>query len=315
MFSYISEPFSAWTSTLSEFDVDQFEEEVGPTTTLSPSISTLSLFKMFFTSALVATIVEQTNEYARLVLGDRPWREVTENDIWAFFGFCILMGINHLPAIRNYWSTDPVLHYAPIADRITRDRFIAIWRFLHFTNEQPPPPSTPPSDRLYKVRPVITAVLAACRTNYRPHREQAVDEAMIGFKGRSSMKQYFPMKPVKRGFKVWVRADSHNGYISQFECYTGRKGDTTEVGSVVTRLTRDLVGKHYHIFMDSFFPSIPLYHALLCDGIYCTGTIRTNRRGFPPDLKVMAKKGLAKRGDFEMRQDGNASLCGRTVDL
>ena len=69
------------------------------------------------------------------------------------------------------------------------------------------------------------------------------------------MKQYLPMKPVKRGFKIWVRADSHNGYICQFECYTGRKGDTTEVGlggSVVTRLTRDLVGKNYHIYMDSF---------------------------------------------------------------
>ena len=60
------------------------------------------------------------------------------------------------------------------------------------------------------------------------------------------MKQYLPKKPVKRGFKVWVCADSHDGYISQFECYTGKKGDTAEVGlgrNVVIRLTQDLVGK------------------------------------------------------------------------
>ena len=193
--------------------------------------------------------------YARLILGDaRPWREVSDSDIWAFFGFCILMGINHLPALHHYWSSDPIFHYAPVADRISQDRFLAIWRFMHFTHASPPPtpsPSThpaPPPDRLYKVRPVITAVLAACRAHYRPNREQAVDEAMVAFKGRSSMKQYLPMKPVKRGFKIWVRADSHNGYICQFECYTGRKGDTTEVGlggSVVTLLTRDLVGKIY----------------------------------------------------------------------
>ena len=91
---------------------------------------------------------------------------------------------------------------------------------------------------------------------------QAVDEAMIGFKGRSSMKQYLPMKPVV--FKIWVCADSHNGYICQFECYTGWQGDTTEVGLgslVVTRLMRDLVGKH--IYMDSFFSSVSLYHNLL----------------------------------------------------
>ena len=162
-------------------------------------------------------------------------------------------------------------HYSPVADRISRDRFLAIWHFLHFTNASPPPiPSTPspsthhapPPYRLYKVRPVITAVLAACRAHYRPNREQAVDEAMVG---RSYMKQYLPMKPVKRGFKIWVRADSHNGYICKFECYTGRKGDTTEVGlggSVVTRLTRYLVGKNYHIYMDLF--------SLVCTFVSCT---------------------------------------------
>ena len=52
----------------------------------------------------------------------------------------------------------------------------------------------------------------------------------------------------------------------------------------------------------------PLYRALLTDNIYCTGTIRTNRCSFPPDLKVMAKKGLAKRGDSVVRQDGNVSV-------
>ena len=70
------------------------------------------------------------------------------------------------------------------------------------------------------------------------------------------MKQYLPKKPIKRGFKIWVRSDSHNGYVSQFECYTGRQGDTSEVGlggSVVTQLTRDLVGRGYHIFMAVFF--------------------------------------------------------------
>ena len=296
-----------------------FNEDVGPMPSVNPAISVLRLFQMFFTPALVATIVEQTNVYARLILGNaRPWREVSDSDIWAFFGFCILMGINHLPALHHYWSSDPIFHYAPVADRISQDRFLAIWRFMHFTHASPPPtPSTPspsthhapPPDRLYKVRPVITAVLAACRAHYWPNREQAVDEAMVAFKGRSSMKQYLPMKPVKRGFKIWVRADSHNGYICQFECYTGRKGDTTEVGLgglVVTRLTRDLVGKNYHIYMDSFFPSVPLYHALLTDT--GTGTVRTIRRSFPPDLKVMAKKGLAKRGDSVVRQDGNVCV-------
>ena len=30
------------------------------------------------------------------------------------------------------------------------------------------------------------------------------------------------MKPIKYGFKVWVRADSHNGYLCNFKIYTGK---------------------------------------------------------------------------------------------
>ena len=80
------------------------------------------------------------------------------------------------------------------------------------------------------------------------------------------MKQYLPMKPVKRGFKIWVRADSHNGYVCEFECYTGKRDNIIEVGlggTVVTRLTRDLVGKSYHLYMDSLFSSVSLYRNLL----------------------------------------------------
>ena len=34
--------------------------------------------------------------------------------------------------------------------------------------------------------------------------------------------QYMPKKPVKRGFKVWMLADAHAGYVSGFEVYTGK---------------------------------------------------------------------------------------------
>ena len=148
-----------------------------------------------------------------------------------------------------------------------------IWRFLHFVDNASATTlsggaangelcatngtlSSSPPDRLWKVGPVILAVVAACHTNYQPQWEISIDEVMVAFKGRSSMKQYIPKKPVKQDFKVWVGADSHSGYVSDFDCYTGKKGDTAEVGlggSVVKHLTRDLVGKHYHIYVDNFF--------------------------------------------------------------
>ena len=54
------------------------------------------------------------------------WMDVTAEVLWAFLGFALLMGINRLPQLHLYWSTDPVFHYFPIAGRIPRDRFFAI---------------------------------------------------------------------------------------------------------------------------------------------------------------------------------------------
>ena len=65
------------------------------------------------------------------------------------------------------------------------------------------------------------------------------------------MKQYVPKKPIRRGFKVWVVADSSNGYFLDVDVYVGRASDgvTTEhgLGEKVLKLTeqfshRNLVG-------------------------------------------------------------------------
>ena len=211
----------------------------GPALLLPASI--LDTFKIFFTTALVKEIVAQTNRYAAQLERQSTWQDVTETDIWAFLGFMILMGVNQLPALIHYWRKSPIFRYSPIANRISRDRFLQTLRCMHFVdNSTLPDQSDPDYDKLCKVRPVITMLQQACKQSYHGSRHQSIDEAMIAFKRRSSLKQYMPKKPTKRGFKVWVRADSLNGYVSQMECYTGKKRDTVEVGlgaSVVKRLT------------------------------------------------------------------------------
>ena len=209
--------FRNWSEEAHDPTVTPFTEPVGPTMSLLPSTA-VGFFRLFFSVALVRVLVEETNAYAAKVLGDVvgvKWRDVNEYNIWAFLGFALLMGINWLPQLRMYWSER--YSFVPIAERIPRDRFLDIWRYLHFTSIIPPPPPPPataacaspsPSgpthtpDCLYKVRPIISAVVPACLANYRPNREQAIDEAMVAFKGRSSMKQYNPIKPVKHGFKI-----------------------------------------------------------------------------------------------------------------
>ena len=148
---------------------------------------------LFFSGDLQTKIVEESNRYARQVMGDakyQTWSKITVEELRAYFGFCILMAINHLPSLDDYWSRDPLLRYSPVADRIPCWRFREISRYLHFVdNNDLAPRGDPAYDRLGKVRPLIDHLTEKFDTLYKPSKEVAVDEAMIKFQGRSSLKQ------------------------------------------------------------------------------------------------------------------------------
>ena len=92
--------------------------------------------------------------------------------------------------------------------------------------------------------------------------QRPIDEAMIPFKGRFSMKQYILPKPVKRGIKVWECADPSYGFVCNTSVYTGRQRDgNPEQGlryRVVHNLTRTLLDKNHHVFLNIFFNLVAL---------------------------------------------------------
>ena len=220
-------------------------------------------------------------------------------------GFMILMGLVKLPSIYDYWKKNDTYHYSPIASRITRDRFFELHRYLHFAdNSTLAPPGSPEYNKLGKVQPIIDSLSQSFQEVYSPGKNVSVDEAMIPFKGRSSLKQYMPKKPVRRGIKVWALADSENGYIANFQVYTGKQGDSTEKGlraKVVKTLTAPYVNSCRHVYFDNFFTGVDLLD-LQKSHLYGCGTVRTNRKGFPSELKPIVKKGMKERGESKTLQ-------------
>ena len=86
---------------------------------------------------------------------------------------------------------------------MSRNRFEQLSGRLYFNdNTLAHPHGTPQYDRLYKIRPVIDDICAKSKALYNPGQKLSVDEAMVKLKGRSSIKQYQPLKPIKRGFKI-----------------------------------------------------------------------------------------------------------------
>ena len=108
----------------------------------------------------MSLIVDETNRYAdqSLQSTDKVWSTNAE-EIRAYMGFMILMGINHLPEIQDYWSVSEYFRYTPIANRITRDRLEDITQYLHFVDNDSLPAREGYS-QLHKVDPVISALKA-----------------------------------------------------------------------------------------------------------------------------------------------------------
>lgn len=80
----------------------------------------------------------------------------------------------------------------------------------------------PSYDKLYKIRSMINQLSQNILTFYKPTKQQSIDKSMIKCSNdRSTLKQFIPQKPIKRGFKILVRADV-TSFVCQFQIYTGK---------------------------------------------------------------------------------------------
>ena len=111
-----------WSLQSSRVIVEPFSQHVGPTVTILES--PLDIFSLIFTPAIIQYVVCETNRYAEQCLADtnRVWT-TNSQEMEAYLGLCILMGIVHEPEIRDYWSQSDLLHYSSIGGRISRKRF------------------------------------------------------------------------------------------------------------------------------------------------------------------------------------------------
>ena len=220
------------------------------------------------------------------------------------------MSIHKLPAIADYWKDDWILGVPAFARIMSRNRFQEILRYFHVNNnENMLARENENYDKLFKIRPLIESLKVNFQLQYNPHFEQSIDEAMVKYKGRTSLKQYMPLKPIKRGIKRWCRADSHAGYLCDFEVYSGKQKDGIENGlayTVVTNLCKSIYGKWHKIFFDNFFTSYQLIEELYMNKT--CGTVRAGRKNFPAEIfgKDTTKK--MNWGELEWRSKGPVSV-------
>lgn len=271
------------------------------------NMSPYFFFSLFVTVDMLEEITFQTNLYAEQEFQKTSKRYTHTNieEIKVFLGINLLMGIKRLPSYRDYWSTDEDLNDPYISKLMPVNRFSWLLSHIHLNdNSQLPRRDDPNYDKIFKIRPFITAVKENFQKHYNLQHNIAIDESMVKFKGRSSLKQYMPRKPIKRGYKIWTLADSE-AYLYDFDLYTGKSNDYVEHAlgeKVVLRLTENLQKKNHNLYFDNYFNSYILQHKLKENGINACGTVQANRKHLP---KMKDDRNM-KQGeyDFQVSNDG-----------
>ena len=267
-------------------------------------IRPIDAFGKYISHNIIELIVDQTNIYGRNRCAQKgknatDWKELDAAQICAFLGILLIMGFHKLPRIRDYWSTDRNLFTPAVANAMTRNEFQRIFSNIHLAdNTKMSSKNLSNRNKLYKLHDFLALLKRNFQKNYSLGSCASIDEAMIKFKGRSTLKQYQPLKSTKRGYKVWVLAESSTRYVYNFEIYTGKS--TERPGSLGEHVIMSLIDginlKNRQFLFDSFFTSLVLLYKLRRKRVGATGTIRSDRRNFPIELK---KNKQLDRGDYQ----------------
>ena len=154
----------------------------------------LECFHLFIPMDFYNELLVQTNLYAQQPRPARATRRrttrprttrprrtkpITIDELMAFIGLVIAMGVVCLPDYRDYWSTDPLFSNIWFRSVMSRDHFCEIKRFLHVVDNLLN--SSTNTDKLWKIRPMIELLQEKCVSMYSPHQQLSVYESMIGF--------------------------------------------------------------------------------------------------------------------------------------
>lgn len=219
-------------------DIEPFEESSGP---VNPPVRTsepLEYFQWLSSDdniSIIDILVEETNRYAHQIRNSnnlkpnsrlKKWEDVSHEEMSAFLGLWLSMGILRKPTMASYWyeSQQTWLYNTPTFTKIMRrDRFQIILQCLHANNNAGAlPRGNPNHDPAHKVRRIFDLINKVFKEKYAAARDLTVDESMVGHKGRDYTVQYMPAKKAHRwGAKLWVLAESDTGYTLSIDLYAG----------------------------------------------------------------------------------------------
>ncbi|XP_066938893.1 piggyBac transposable element-derived protein 4-like [Macrobrachium rosenbergii] len=210
------------------------------------------------------------------------------------------MGIINLPEMEMFWARDKPYSMPAFAMTMSRRKFEALGKYFHCFNCRALHKDN--TDKLVLIRPVMEYIQAKCKTLYVPQKNLSLDEGMLKWKGRLSIKVYNPKKPIRYGMKFFFLCESKSGYVLDFSIY---RGISSSLRDTVFQLMGQHLDKGYHIYMDNYYNSVEIAEELYSRGTHCSGTLRITWRGAPKVLRNCVRHKRLLRGDMDWRKKDN----------
>lgn len=260
----------------------------------APNVTGLDIFLLFCNETVLERLVTATLAYAEMKKHSK-WSTylrftahlLTNEEMMCFIGCFLLMSINSVRSYRQAWDKNSSQFMIRLLQLMSRNRFEAIGSFLHVVT--PTEEAQLADHPLKKILPLHNYIKNKCMELYQPLKEISIDERIVKSKARTHFRQYIKNKPTKWGFKYWVISDP-TGYTLDFNIYQGARTVGSGRGvayDAVMELVQPYRFQGYELYCDNFYSSPSLFADLYNDGIFATGTLRTDRKGVPGRIKKL----------------------------
>jgi len=181
--------------------------ELGMTNSIKNFESMLEVFSLFITDDIIDIIVNETNnkaisEYDKWNTENpekqKNWKPTDGIEIKAYIGLLISQSAKEATKepIEMLWHTDKCYCRPIFPATMSRDRFVALTRFIRFDDFQTRA-ERKAEDKLAPIRCVFDKFVQQLKIMMHPGTHMTVNEQLLSFRGRAPFRVYMKSKPDK----------------------------------------------------------------------------------------------------------------------
>lgn len=203
---------------------------------------------------------------------------LTLPNLLRYLSVCMYHGALRMRAIHKIWKKGTIFYNKKVASVLKEWEFSAIGKILRVSED----PESNINDNLRYIRTMAEELNNNCRTKFNPGKNISLDEASMGFSGKTKNINRTRHKKKSSSFQAFAICDDATAFLLGFEFVFDNIASLQNDNSInktqnaVLRILDPFKGHWYWVIMDNYYTS-PRLMLLLADlKFYAFGTWKHN---------------------------------------